>query len=50
MEKFYMYPQENKKKTLKFMKVINKYIYLIFSLHKAYYLHDQKMADEVQTQ
>lgn len=38
------------KRTLKFMKVINKYIYLIFSLHKAYYLHDQKMADEVQTQ
>lgn len=38
------------KRTLKFMKVIHKYIYLIFSLHKAYYLHDQKMADEVQTQ
>lgn len=38
------------KRTLKFMKVIHKYIYLIFSLHRAYYLHDQKMADEVQTQ
>lgn len=45
-----MYPQENKKNIEIHEGYTQVYIYLIFSLHKAYYLHDQKMADEVQTQ
>lgn len=44
-----MYPQENKK-NIEIHEGYTQVYILIFSLHKAYYLHDQKMADEVQTQ
>lgn len=44
-----MYPQENKK-NIEIHEGYKQVYILNISLHKAYYLHDQKMADEVQTQ